>query len=90
MGSFFEAVISFHSLTQSVLYENIKDRLHGAGGGREKYLVVYILRLFLRLVESNGREEMRTEILKKKKAFYNANKIQHDALCFCYVVEKNV
>lgn len=89
----FQVIISFQSLVHSVLYENTEDRLHGTGGGRKKYLAVYILRLFLRLVESNGRKEiMRTETLKKerKKAFYNVSKIQHDALCFCYVVEKNV
>lgn len=34
---------------------------------------------------------MRTKILKKKKkTIYSVNKIQHDALCFCYAVEKNV
>lgn len=57
IGAFFLRLSSLFTVWDSVLYENIEDRLHGAGGGRKKYLVVYILRLFLRLVKSNRREE---------------------------------
>lgn len=52
---------------------------------------VDILRLFLRLVESNRREEiLRTEILKKNYIFTMSVKYSVIALCFCYIVEKNV
>lgn len=65
--------------------------MHSARGGRKKCVDVDILRLFLRLVESNRREEiLRTEILKKNYIFTMSVKYSVIALCFCYIVEKNV
>ena len=67
LDNFFKDVISFHSLKRSVLHENTEVRLHNTGSRRKKYLVVYILRLILRLVESNRRKEN----LKKERNLKN-------------------